>query len=189
MHPSQLIYPASALEAVWSTAETWREAAGPDESLFIYMVSIPPHFEPAIVVAPFFNGPGAVAKEKFAPFYALNPIQDSTREMPYPEVNGLANSMTLIQHGGRKVVRGSACSSIDPAIFRPIFDEYIKFVKEHPDAAYSGTMLELHKCDKIMEVADTATAFGHRGKLYQFLIICRWNDSDLDDPVRNFTLA
>jgi hypothetical protein len=178
-----LVYPASALEAIWNTAATWREAAGPDESLFLFMASLPPNFEPVIIIAPFFNGSAEVAKEKFASFYALNPIQDFTKEMPYKELNELFNSLTSIQHGGRKVVRGCLFSSIDQATFRPVFDEYIGFVKQHPDAAHSVVALELHAYNKVIEVAEAKTAFGHRGKWFQLNVICRWCDPVLDEAV------
>jgi hypothetical protein len=184
--PFQLVYPVSAHEAVWDTTAAWRETAGPDGSLFLFMAAKPPSFEPVIVAASFFNGPAKAAKEKFALFYTLDPIQDFTKEVPYKELNGLFESFTSIQYGGRKVVRACLFSSIGQATFRPVFDEYIEFVKKYPDAAPSVVAIEFYGFDKVMEVPVADTAFGHRGKWYQANAICHWSDPGLEGATRNF---
>jgi hypothetical protein len=179
-----MVFPPATFSEILNTAATWRETAGPDESLFILMGCLPPQCEPTIILVPFFNGSAKVAKEKFAPFYAFNPIQDLTKEMPYVELNSLFNSLPTVQPGGRKSVKGCLFSSIDPSTFQTIFDKYVEFVKQYPEAIHSAVAMELHSYKKIMERSNMDTAFGNRGEWYQANILLQWNDAGLDAKVR-----
>jgi hypothetical protein len=91
--------------------------------------------------------------------------------------------MRMIQPGGRKLVKGTLFTSIDPSTFQPIFDEFTKLMKQYPETIHSGAILELHSHEKIVELSNQASAFGLHGKWYQFNVLLHWDDRTLDEKV------
>lgn len=85
----QLVYPAPLLEAVMGAAAAWTETKTEDESAMIALTSPPPSFEPMIGVIVFYNGSVEEGKKHFKAFYDVGPVADTTREMPYSDLNSL----------------------------------------------------------------------------------------------------
>ncbi|EIN04181.1 FAD-binding domain-containing protein [Punctularia strigosozonata HHB-11173 SS5] len=177
-----IIYPPTALAAVWKAAETWVKTAGEDSSLHLFMACPPPAHKPTVVAVPFFNGSAEEGKKKFGAFYDIEIVKDLTREMPYSEVNGAQNM--LATHGDRKAFKSTVMTSFDPARYQEVFNKYSQIVTAHPEAHDTVIMYELHPFEKVAAVPNTATSFANRGEWYNINFAARWKSPELDDTMR-----
>lgn len=78
-------------------------------------------------------------------------------------------------------------TSLEPTLFRHLFDEYVKLTGEHPQAGGSAIILELHPFKKIASVPTSATALANRGQWYKVICSMRWQSEQLDQQVRIWT--
>jgi FAD/FMN-containing dehydrogenase len=179
-----LVFPPPALEALLVAAETWLKTASEDESGIIFVACPPPNFEPMLVFIPFFNGSAEEGKKRFAGIYAVGPVADMTREMPYAEVNTVQNPMTT--HGDRKLLKGTAFSKFSPTRLQGQFDRYAELMAKHPEAKGSAFFLELTPHHKVNAVPRSSTAFANRGKWYNVCYTLRWKDAGLDEELRKW---
>ncbi|KZT50185.1 FAD binding domain protein [Calocera cornea HHB12733] len=174
-----LVYPPSLLTSLFDAAAKWEKTASVDESALIFFGCPAPAFIPMLVVIPFYNGSAQEGREKFAPFFALGPISDTTREMPYPEVNTLHNPMATF--GDRKALKSTTFTTVNAEHFQKLFDNY---AKDLPETKASAIIFELHPFSKITAIAESATAFSNRGNWYNLIFVMRWTDPAQDKRVR-----
>ncbi|EIN04500.1 FAD binding domain protein [Punctularia strigosozonata HHB-11173 SS5] len=177
-----LVFPPTALSALFGAAQNWARAAGENESAMIFMACPPPEFKPCLVVIPFYNGSADEGKDKFKVFYDVGPVADMTQEMPYSSLNAVQNPMAT--HGDRKLFKSTAFASLEPSRFQHLFDEYAKLTTSHPEAGASALIVELHPFEKVVSVPNSATSFANRGRWYNINLAMRWKTAALDSFMR-----
>ncbi|KAF5378483.1 hypothetical protein D9615_007138 [Tricholomella constricta] len=100
-----LIFPPSALEKLVQVTIDWWAKAGENEAM-LQMLGLGPDGNPAVHLIPFYNGTEAEGRSNFKPFIDIGPVADSTKEMPYEEINTLVNPLAF--HGQGIYMKGSA---------------------------------------------------------------------------------
>ena len=180
-----LAFPPHNLEALATAANQLIATSQGDNGIFLAFAQPPPEFRPMALAIVYFNGSAAAAEKFFAPLLDLGPIENTTAEIPYPELNALINAANT--HGERKIFKGASFATpLRPAFFQSIFDDYVRFLKEIPGV--TGTIIfEYITTAKICAVPHTATAFANRGNYQNALVCPRWADPMHDEACRRWT--
>lgn len=134
-----MIFTPAQLSAVINAARSWSANISQDESCLIFYGCPPPAFQPAIVLAPFFNGSVEEGRKRFKAFFDIGPVADLTKALPYEEQNALLNPMAT--HGDRKVMKGASLAQVDEDVLTSLYNEYVKVVAEYPEAKACVTFL------------------------------------------------
>jgi len=153
--------------------------------------SPPPQQAPVVMAMPFYNGSLEEGKRAFAPLLSLGPIADLTAEMPYPQVNTLADD--AFGPGRRWYIGAANCTApLDAAVVQEaanlLFAE-VERVSQDPakeDMRGSAIGFELLPNAKMREVPPHATAFASRGAYFNVATILNWLDESRDQEVREF---
>ncbi|KAI0092983.1 FAD-binding domain-containing protein [Irpex rosettiformis] len=182
-----LVFAPSQLTELSNAVESWRQTAGEDENGMLIVASPPPNGQPALVFVPFYNGSLQEGKEKFKAVYDVGPVADMTQEMPYELINSIMNPMT--SHGDRKLFKVAVIADVNPNLVSHLFEEYTKLTTEHPDAAQSALIIELHGYRKVVTVPTTATAFSNRGSWYVINLFLRWKEATADKKMYEWATA
>jgi len=115
-----LVYPKPVFAGVLDAMKKWWEDGPSAKESLLGLLTVTPAGQPVIVVAIFFNGSESEGRERFKAFYALNPVADTLKEVPYEQVNGLMNPMAL--HGLNYYIRSTYISSIKPSAALAVLD-------------------------------------------------------------------
>jgi hypothetical protein len=139
------------LESVIKFANKHHEIGGENEAMILAYARPPPLFQPAVLVIPFYNGPEDQAKRYFADLFALSPVFDQTRMMPYEELN--ANFNPIATFGDRKSTGASAIKCpLDVNLAQDVFGKFDEFVDEHEGSAASTIFFAFVPYKKIRTV-------------------------------------
>ncbi|KAK2686270.1 hypothetical protein QWA68_014849 [Fusarium oxysporum] len=155
-----------------------------DKSGMVVGFSAPaPASKVSVLTIIFYNGDQAKAKEYFAPLFALGPLADLTREMPYGDVNAMLN--TVSTQGDQKTQKGSAFSApLSISLAKTLLEDYSKFIIEVPDAVKSIILMDFFSQREVNKVSQTAMSFANRGEHYNILFGTRWEKTG--DGVREY---
>jgi hypothetical protein len=82
--------------------------------------------------------------------------------MPYSSANTMLNA--AMGPGLRRTMKGSAfIAPLDAKYATNIFNDFVEFFTQNPDAIHSVVLWESVPFGKILEVPQTATSFANRG--------------------------
>ncbi|KAF5725023.1 FAD-binding domain-containing protein [Fusarium mundagurra] len=180
-----LVFKPDALEKVVEFAN-WLVQSTEGESGMVVGFGAPAPARKVSVLTIIYNGDQAKAREYFAPLFALEPVADLTREMPYRDVNAMLN--TVSTHGDRKTQKGSAFSvPLSTSLARTILTDYTKFINDVPDAVKSIVLMEFFSQRQVNKVSQTAMSFANRGEHYNILFGTRWVGDKNDKICRDWT--
>ncbi|KAJ3507214.1 hypothetical protein NLJ89_g6435 [Agrocybe chaxingu] len=92
VYAGTVVYPASQIvtENLAEATEEWRQGMGERECM-MQLATFGPDGKPIIVMFPFYNGTKAEGRERFKKLLDVGPMSDTSREMPYEEINSLLN--------------------------------------------------------------------------------------------------
>lgn len=181
-----LLYLATdRLSAVVEFANRFDKMATGDEGLFFGFTTRPPDKRlpdlrsTVIVALLFYNGRRPAAEAFFAPLLALDPIQNETRERPYPEMNTLYSALTA--PGARKRVSGTAFGlPLNPGLVHEVSEEFEHTMQSYPRVEGSLLVFELLPFASVAQVPLDATAYANRGPYHNMVTVLRWHNQELD---------
>ncbi|KZT53428.1 FAD-binding domain-containing protein [Calocera cornea HHB12733] len=187
-----LMYPPLLLTSLFDAAAKWEKIASVDESALIFFGCPAPAFTPMLVVILFYNGSAQEGREKFAPFFALGPISDMTREMPYPELgsDGPLNKTPWLHLETARLLNQPPSLPSTPSIFRSYSTTMQSSLetcrKRRRISSRSTIIFELHPFSKITAIPESATTFSNQGNWYNLIFVMRWTDPAQDKQVRTW---
>ncbi|KAJ6263862.1 hypothetical protein Dda_2434 [Drechslerella dactyloides] len=158
-------------------------------SLQFSFAYLPPTLLPTVIVVPWYYGPQSEAEKAWARLLDPN-LQPTLVEPVITSANKLNEGNDVLgEKGGKKPVVGLGLDNIDPVAFREIWDLWVKFVSENPDAVKSGVFVERFYKSKALEVSDDATVFPYANRAINYEAICvpSYNDDALGGKVQHFT--
>ncbi|KAF8533094.1 hypothetical protein BDD12DRAFT_763104 [Trichophaea hybrida] len=182
----QMLFPADKVDAVVDFANHLAVVTKGECALLAGIGAPPPLMgNLGILIVGFYNGPKQQAEALFAPLLQLNPIINTTEEMPYSKLNGVINGM--VPYGGRKVFKGSALiTPINPSFIRNMIEEIQLFHRRLPDANQSIVLFEIYNTTGWCNIPQTATAFANRGNHQNAMIVMKWADPANDGECRSW---
>ncbi|KAJ5771793.1 hypothetical protein N7520_002322 [Penicillium odoratum] len=156
------------------------EQATGDEGLYFGFTTFPPAMPSTVIVALlFYNGSKTRGESFFAPLLTLDPIQNHTREMPYPEINTVLGP--LATPGARHRVSGTAVNMpLDLQLMNEIYEDFDKMTRSFPRIEGSTILFELLPYSRVNEVPIDSTAYANRGKFHNVATTFCWKDPELD---------
>lgn len=86
-----LVFDPKVLRDVVDFANMIYEEGNQDKTVVIGFGAPPPTFHPMVIVVVFCNGPEDEAKKFYEPLLHLGPLANTTKTVPYPEVNSMMN--------------------------------------------------------------------------------------------------
>ncbi|KAK9264414.1 fad binding domain protein [Lipomyces tetrasporus] len=160
------------------------EATTKGESAIEFGFSTPPSAtEPAIVTAVFYDGVATDALRVFAPLLSLEPIMNTTTEMPYSMVNGMLNP--LVAPGDRRALHAATFfAPLDATFVRSLFNDFVELTQKIPGSGESVILFEYIGRDKVRQVSPSAMAYANRGEYYNAVLAPKWSDSACDGELR-----
>jgi len=164
-----LAFPSDKLGELITQATIWMETAGENESLMLGFAKAPPG--PIVQVGMFYNGSEKEGKDRFKPFFDLNPIMNQSGEIPYVELNGQLNS--LAGFGKGRLLKGSYFAKHNLEVTKETFDRLVELTTEEHQPM---VMLEHISLKKILSVPNGTSAFC-RKVAYNMLIFVTWNNN------------
>ena len=176
-----LVYPSSKLEAVIQAIANLE--IQPEMAIHFYFAAFPPTFEPTFVVTPWYSLPDpSAARLAFQTLFDLEPVQDTTRVVPYNEVANDGDA--FCETRGRKTGYHAGLKRLDPTTYRKVWDEYVDFVTKNPEVGGTAMLTEIYSMRKTREIAKSseADAFPHRDINY-YAIMLPWYQNATLDPV------
>lgn len=75
---------------------------------------------------------------------------------------------------------------IDPAIPEVLFQDYVKFIQDVPDAAATAILFEYFSARKIIQVPQRDTAFANRGAYFNINFSACWSKEENDAAGREW---
>lgn len=184
-----LYFPADRLAAVVEFANRFDERATGDEGLFFGFTKRPPDQLSTVIFAVlFYNGPRAAGEAFFSPLLALGPIQNETREMPYPEMNTILGRVAA--PGARKRVNGTSVSlPLDPQLVHEVYEDFDRIMRTYPRVEDSAVIFELLPYARVAQARLDATAYANRGPYHNVATVLRWHDPELDAKMASLERA
>ncbi|KAG6918724.1 hypothetical protein DXG01_012209 [Tephrocybe rancida] len=89
-----LVFPHTSLEKVVEAVSNWWATCGEKEGL-LQLTTMGPDGKPAVLIVLFYNGSEAEGRANFKAFHDLGPLQDTTKEIPYEELNDMMASIYM----------------------------------------------------------------------------------------------
>ncbi|KAI4228091.1 MAG: hypothetical protein LQ349_006606 [Xanthoria aureola] len=147
---------------------------------FLFATSGPPLNTPAITAIPFFLGNASAARVAFASIFALGPLSDETKEIPYDHWGDFANS--FCQKGMRKPAYGASLArqGLDPATWRAVYEEFKTFAARYPEAAGSSILAEYYSVQKAVANGDATSSYPFRDVPIHVVTIPQYQNSSFD---------
>ncbi|KAI9148980.1 FAD-linked oxidoreductase OXR1 [Paramyrothecium foliicola] len=178
-----LIFSPDKLEAIVQAIQELKLKS--DMSIFMYFVSGgPPTNEPIILVTPFlYKGNPTTGRKAFASIYAIGPIADTTKVLPWNEWNTAANGFCV--PGARKPSYSAGFQRMVPSTWRQIWNEYVEFQKQ-PGAENSAVVMEAYSYTKARSFDPDSASFPHKHVNFQGIVIPWYNDTVLDGHAQSF---
>ncbi|KAK0100788.1 hypothetical protein ONS95_007236 [Cadophora gregata] len=180
------VFPREQLDSLLKIGNEVLVDQGGKSALLLGFGAPPPALQPIIMVVVFYNGTEQEGKSYFKEILALNPLVDQTSIMPYSEVNEMLNAAMF--HGLRRTVKGSAfLAPLDTKFAESIFDDWLVFITQNPDAGATMVLWECVPFKKILEVSQTATSFANRGAYGNLAFLPGWTKPENDSICRQWT--
>ena len=182
----QMVFPADErLEAIVEFGNSL-VATTDGNSALIMGITAPPFLKgPAAITTVFYNGAKEEAEKLFAPLIALNPIKNTTAEMPYCKMNGVMNH--AVDYGGRKLSKGASfVTPLRPSFVRDLVDELRHFHHEVEGTRKTILLFEFFNTAQWCKIPKTAMSFANRGNHQNAMIGPFWSDEASDSACRRW---
>ncbi|MCJ1378218.1 hypothetical protein MMC17_001315 [Xylographa soralifera] len=134
----------------------------------------------------FYNGPQHKAEQFYAPLLALEPVSNTTRPMPYCEVNAMTNKQ--VPWGSNRILRGT---SFVPPLSVEFMETMMHTIKsyranliDNETLPPSTFMFELSDNRMIQKVPHEAMSFANRGPQCHIMLFLQWGSREQDGFVR-----
>ncbi|KAF3935865.1 hypothetical protein ABW19_dt0208775 [Dactylella cylindrospora] len=89
--------------------------------------------------------------------------------------------------GGRKPGFGLGIQTLNPAAYRKVWDSYVNFLKDYPEAGRSVFLCECYPRAKTLSVPREATAFANRDSKFEVLCVPWYESPDFDAKATAWT--
>ena len=171
----ELTFPPSALRALVEFANHVLEVSKGESSMVMIQGQLPGSTEPLVVAQVFYDGTENEAKNFFAPLLKLGPIEDSTKMMPFSQTTGGGDD---VPPGFGKETGGGIMEPIDAGFVESLYEDYMAFIKNVPDA--SGTLIayEIHPTHGTLLHSQDETAFPNRGTFGNVVIYAAYTKDE-----------
>ncbi|KAF9559582.1 FAD-binding domain-containing protein [Agrocybe pediades] len=180
-------YAGSEIDNVIKVVQEWKTTYTPKEKLNITYNRPGPHFKPSITVLPWVSeDKDDRSKEVLAPFRALNPAVDTCKAV---------RDMLAVSHGAdammkvappKLIIRGTLITDLYPDMMLDVWQKWVAFTEENPDARATSILWELSGADRIADVASDATAFHARDPHFWVAIQGRSISESSEAVMRSF---
>ncbi|KAI9874727.1 MAG: hypothetical protein M1830_009306 [Pleopsidium flavum] len=135
----------------------------------------------------FYDGPQDKAEQFYAPLLALEPVTNTTRVMPYCEVNSMTNKQ--VPWGSNRILRSS--SFVPPlktefmATIMQELRDYRANLTNNADLPPSTCLFELTDNRELQRVPHDAMSFANRGPQLNVMLFLQWGSREQDGFVRD----
>ncbi|KAE8443504.1 hypothetical protein EG329_001816 [Mollisiaceae sp. DMI_Dod_QoI] len=203
-----MIFPPTKLKEVFEISNFLTESDEGRAAHVVGFVSPPPDFRAVVAVVVFWDGGEGEGRAFYGRLLELGPVVDTMAVMPYEKLNGMVNE--LMPFGFRRSMKGSVCSPlrstpnmimilttslipqaclipIDPTFAETVFQDYVQFKADVPDAAGSSVLFECLSPRKLIQVPQTATSFANRGYYFNVLFSTTWTKKETDEAGREWS--
>lgn len=181
-----MIFEPEALEKVVEFANSLVTTTDGQSGMVVGIGAPAPARQLQVFTIIFYNGEASKAKEHYAQLFALGPVLDFTKEMPYRDVNAMLNGVST--HGDRKTQKGAAFSvPLSTSLAKTILHDYATFIAEVPDAVKTIVLMEFFSQRQVNKVPQTAMSFANRGEHYNILFSTRYVGAENDKTCRDWT--
>ncbi|KAF9559964.1 FAD-binding domain-containing protein [Agrocybe pediades] len=175
VYAGHIIFLPSKIEQVVAATNKWLQNIKENEAMFQVSTVGGPEGKPIFVLVVFYNGSEAEGRENFKWVFDIGPIADTTKEIPYEQLNALQNGMT--GHGKGVYQKGSVINRPSPSVVAKAHDKFAEIVQSHQ---LGGQVIyEYVSLKKINSVPVDATAFP-RGLEANVLINISWDNTVRD---------
>ncbi|KAG8526564.1 uncharacterized protein KY384_008765 [Bacidia gigantensis] len=155
----------------------------PEMAIFLYFAATPPGYTPSIIVFPFYLGTEAAGRAAFSSIFAVGPITEQTAWQPYNVVN--AGSEAFCVRGGRKPSYSAAVNTLNPTIFRAIWNEYLSFL-QNPGTEQTTVLVERYALEKAKSFGNESSSYPWRSAEYNVIVETWYDNSALDGAANVF---
>ncbi|RGB39966.1 hypothetical protein C1646_811667 [Rhizophagus diaphanus] len=144
-----LSFPGEKLDSAVEATNTWLKNRGTDENITFIINRLPPENK-------FFE------KKNFQIIYECGePIFEKVERMPYPKLNMLLDESS--NYGIRKAVHSAQIDHFNISSVREVYDSFVNYTNENPEATYSFIAIGLIDGKKIASIPSDSTAFHPHG--------------------------
>ncbi|KAL2073592.1 hypothetical protein VTL71DRAFT_10918 [Oculimacula yallundae] len=181
-----MVFPREKLDSLITFANKEIQDENGKSALFLGFAAPPPAFQPVVMAVVFYNGTEEEGNSHFKDVLELGPLINQTSEMPYTSVNEMLNPAMF--HGLRRTTKGSAfLIPLKPKFADSIFDDWVEFITQNPDADATMVLWEFVPYKRILEISQTATSFANRGAYGNLLFGPGWTKPENDKICREWT--
>ncbi|KAF3078580.1 hypothetical protein TWF102_003324 [Orbilia oligospora] len=151
-----------------------------DENMCVHFLiaCFPPTHAPAVMVVPWYYGPEEKGEKAWKSLLDIGPTTKQTFMAPANRLND--GNDPFGEMGGRKPGVGLGLDTLDPKAYRHIWDLYVQFISENPDAARTVIVAERYPKAKASSVDRDTAAFAHRDSQYEVICVPWYTDEKLD---------
>ncbi|KZP07477.1 hypothetical protein FIBSPDRAFT_1052937 [Athelia psychrophila] len=135
--------------------------------------------QPVFIVFLVYNGSKQEGRTVFKDYFALNPITDTSKEIPYEELNALHNPQ--LPHGRCTYMKGVKWTKPRLEVASKVMDEVIELSAKRLDMTMS-CLFEYFGLKQVCSVPDDATA-SIRSPYFNVLNIIRWDENTEENAV------
>ncbi|KDQ17852.1 hypothetical protein BOTBODRAFT_29163 [Botryobasidium botryosum FD-172 SS1] len=181
-----LAYPGTELGNVLKVVQDFLKKRTPNNKINIAFGRPPPHFKPAVMVVPYFEGTESETSSIIAPFRTeITPVSDRI---------GIAPTCNAVSHGAdamlasvppRALLRGALFSDLWDEMAMQVFEEWVRYT-DNEETRATMIMWELGYGGKIAKVGVEETAFPVRDPHYYLIVQARHTSPESDAPARAF---
>ncbi|KUI59748.1 hypothetical protein VP1G_06965 [Cytospora mali] len=137
-----------------------------------------------VLALPFYIGSEEIARQKFASLLDIGPLADDTEVIPYDTWNAAGD--TFCADGGRKPAYATNLKTMDPTAWRSVWNEYISFYNEYPEANATTILTECYSTAKSLEISSSQSAYPWRDIKCYNNIIPWYTHASLDAAANEF---
>ncbi|EPS42831.1 hypothetical protein H072_3103 [Dactylellina haptotyla CBS 200.50] len=158
-----------------------------DENMCVHFLFAcpPPTLAPVVMVVPWYYGPEDEAEKVWKPLLDIGPTFKQTGMAPANKLN--EGNDAFGEKGGRKPGVGLGLEKIDPVAYKQIWNMYVNFIKENPDAGRSIVLAECYPKAKMESISRESTAFANRDMNYMVICVPWYEDEKLDIRANSFS--
>ncbi|ROW01492.1 hypothetical protein VSDG_02064 [Cytospora chrysosperma] len=138
-----------------------------------------------VLILPFYLGSEETGRQKFASLLALGPLADETGIVPYNSWND--GSASFCVEGGRKPAHSANLQTLEPATWRSIWNEFVTFLDEHPEANDTSILTECYSTVKAVEIGSSHSSYPWRDTKCYSMVIPWYTNSSLDNAANEFS--
>ena len=180
-----LVFPGDKYEEVVEKANALDIMKKNDMMIEVCLTRMPPEFYPVVLVMLFLDSPSTEEfKSRFNIFYSMQPINDTTRAMPYFESNQIYNE--FFADGDRKLSLAAHINQpFTNSSVKNAYQSYLDFTDPTKELgknfANCSLYMDFHSCEGTKKTRKDETVYPSRGQpLYTTFVNIRWQDGKYD---------